>query len=73
MNKTEKQIAKYQLQQEQKTLRELKQVYAQASKDLQKSINDLNLRTDMQNLQSIIYQVKYQEAMKNRLMVFLIG
>lgn len=26
MNKTEKQIAKYQLQQEQKTLRELKQV-----------------------------------------------
>ena len=54
MNKTEKQIAKYQLQQEQKTLRELKQVYAQASKDLQKSINDLNLRTDMQNLQSII-------------------
>ena len=45
MNKTEKQIAKYQLQQEQKTLRELKQAYAQASKDLQKSINDLNLRT----------------------------
>lgn len=67
MNKTEKQIAKYQLQQEQKTLRELKQVYAQASKDLQKSINDLNLRTDMQNLQSIIYQVKYQEAMKKQI------
>lgn len=67
MNKTEKQITKYQLQQEQKTLRELKQVYAQASKDLQKSINDLNLRTDMQNLQSIIYQVKYQEAMKKKI------
>lgn len=67
MNKTEKQIAKYQLQQEQKILRELKQVYAQASKDLQKSINDLNLRTDMQNLQSIIYQVKYQEAMKKQI------
>ena len=67
MNKTEKQIAKYQLQQEQKTLRELKQVYTQASKDLQKSINDLNLRTDMQNLQSIIYQVKYQEAMKKQI------
>ena len=67
MNKTEKQIAKYQLQQEQKTLHELKQVYAQASKDLQKSINDLNLRTDMQNLQSIIYQVKYQEAMKKQI------
>lgn len=67
MNKTEKQITKYQLQQEQKTLRELKQVYAQASKDLQKSINDLNLRTDMQNLQSIIYQVKYQEAMKKQI------
>lgn len=67
MNKTEKQIAKYQLQQEQKTLRELKQIYAQASKELQKSINDLNLRTDMQNLQSIIYQVKYQEAMKKQI------
>lgn len=67
MNKTEKQITKYQLQQEQKTLRELKQVYAQASKDLQKSINDLNLRSDMQNLQSIIYQKKYQEALKNQI------
>lgn len=67
MNKIEKELTEYQLQAEQKVLQELKAVYKQASDDLAKSINDLNLRKDMQNLQSIVYQKKYQQTIKKQI------
>ena len=51
-----------QLNDEAKTIRELKQVYKKASDDCAKKIADLGARTDMENLQSIIYQKRYQEA-----------
>ena len=62
MNKQEKEIAKAQLSSEEKTLKELQQVFKKARQDVQEKISELNSRTDMQNLQSIIYQKKYQEA-----------
>ena len=62
MNKFEKDIAKAQLSSEEKTLKELQQVYKKARQDVQEKIAELNSRTDMQNLQSIIYQKKYQQA-----------
>ena len=62
MNKYEKEIAKAQLSSEEKTLKELQQVFKKARQDVQQKISELNARTDMQNLQSIIYQKKYQEA-----------
>lgn len=62
MNKVEKQIAKAQLSSEEKTLKELQQVFKKARKDVQEKIAELNSRTDMQNLQSIVYQKKYQQA-----------
>jgi hypothetical protein len=62
MNKYEKEIAKAQLSSEEKTLKELQQVFKKARQDVQKKISELNARTDMQNLQSIVYQKKYQEA-----------
>lgn len=62
MNKVEKEIAKAQLSSEEKTLKELRQVFKKARKDVQEKIADLNAREDMQNLQSIVYQKKYQQA-----------
>lgn len=62
MNKAEKAVTKEQLKDEERALKELKKSYQQARKDVKEQISALNARTDMQNLQSIIYQKKYQEA-----------
>ena len=56
-----------QLNSEKRTLQELKQVYQQALKDCEKKIRELSARTDMENLQTIIYQKRYQEALKGQL------
>ena len=62
MNKFEKDIAKSQLSSEEKTLKELQQIFKKARQDVRDRITELNARQDMQNLQSIVYQKKYQEA-----------
>lgn len=67
MNKHEKEIAKAQLSSEEKTLKELQQVFKKARQDVQEKIAELNSRTDMQNLQSIIYQKKYQQAILDQI------
>ena len=67
MNKRQKEVLQAQLDAEKKTLRELKQVYSQALKDCEAKIRELSVRTDMENLQSIIYQKQYQEALKAQL------
>lgn len=67
MNKIEKDIAKAQLSSEEKTLKELQQVFKKARKDVQDRITELNARQDMQNLQSIVYQKKYQQAILNQI------
>lgn len=67
MNKAQKQVIQAQLNREKQTIKELKQVYQQALKDCEKKISELSARTDMENLQSIIYQKQYQEALKAQL------
>lgn len=67
MNKRQKEVLQSQLNAEMRTLRELKQVYRQALKDCEAKIRELSARTDMENLQSIIYQKRYQEALKGQL------
>lgn len=67
MNKRQKEVLQSQLDAEMRTLRELKQVYRQALKDCETKIRELSARTDMENLQSIIYQKRYQEALKRQL------
>ena len=62
MDKYEKALTKKQLEEEKKVLQELKNTYEKAKKEVQQKIADLDARTDMQNLQSIVYQKKYQEA-----------
>lgn len=63
MNKSQKEVIKKVLKDEQKQLQWLKQVYEQAAKDCSKKIAELSSRKDMENLQSIIYQKQYQEAL----------
>lgn len=63
MNKAEKVAVKAQLKNEEKALKELKTAYRKARKDIQEQIKLLNARDDLQNLQSIIYQRKYQEIL----------
>lgn len=67
MNKRQLEVLKYQMQNEKKVLQLLKQVYQRASMDCERKIRELAGRTDMENLQSIIYQKQYQEALKKQL------
>lgn len=67
MNSRQKEVLQAQLNSEKRTLQELKQVYQQALKDCEKKIRELSARTDMENLQTIIYQKRYQEALKGQL------
>jgi hypothetical protein len=67
MNKRQKEILQSQLDNEKRTLNELKQVYTQALKDCEKKIAELSSRRDMENLQSIIYQKNYQQALRGQL------
>lgn len=55
------------LNNEKRTLSELKQVYTQALKDCEQRIKQLSMRTDMENIQSIVYQKNYQQAIKGQL------
>ena len=67
MNKAQKQVIKAQLNREKQAIKELKQVYQRALRDCEQKIRELSERTDMENLQSIIYQKQYQEALKAQL------
>lgn len=67
MNKRQKEVIEKQLHNEEKTIASLKNTYKQALKDCEQKIRELSARTDMENLQSIIYQRRYQEALKAQL------
>ena len=67
MNKAQKEVLQAQLNHEKKTILRLKQTYKQARQDCEQKIRQLSSRTDMENLQSIVYQKQYQEALKKQL------
>ena len=71
MNKQQKEVLKSTIRNERKILKELESVYNQALQDIMAKISDLTARTDMQNLQSIIYQVEYQKALKSQIETIL--
>lgn len=71
MNKRQKEIIERQLNSEEDVLNELKKVYQQALTDCANKIRELSSRTDMENAQSIIYQRRYQEALKAQLEAIL--
>lgn len=67
MNKAQKEVQQAHLDEEKHVIELLKKVYAQASKDCDAKIRELSTRTDFENLQSVIYQKQYQEALKTQL------
>ena len=67
MNKAQKEVQQTQLNNEKNIIKLLKRVYEQARKDCENKIKQLSSRTDFENLQSIIYQKQYQEALKKQL------
>ena len=56
-----------QLNDEKHTLKLLERVYDQARQDCENKIRQLSSRTDLENLQSIIYQKQYQQALIDQL------
>ena len=71
MNKRQKQVQQSLLKNELAVIKQLEQSYEQAIKDIDGVIARLLARKDTNNLQSIIYQVKYQTALKKELEGFL--
>ena len=67
MNKREVEVQKDALRDERKLLEELKKSIQEAMKQCEEKIVQLNAREDMQNLQSIVHQKKYQEIIKKQL------
>ena len=67
MNKYQKRVQKQILLNERKILKEIEQIYEQALQDIMAQITLLQARKDTQNLQSIIYQVEYQKALKKQI------
>ena len=71
MNKRQKEIQRLALKREKQIIADLKKAYQKALQDINVKIADLTARTDVQNLQAIIYQVQYQKALKDQISAFL--
>lgn len=67
MNRWEQEFQHLTLEEQRKVLEAIRNTYEQAARDCQNRIAQLNARTDMQNLQSIIYRRQYQEAILNQI------
>ena len=67
VNKAQKEVQQVQCNDEKKTIKQLQRIYDQARKDCEQKIRELSSRTDLENLQTIIYQKQYQEALKKQL------
>lgn len=67
MNQRQLDVQKTSLADEKRIIRQLKQVYTQARKDCEAKIKALAARTDMQNLQTIVYQIQYQKALQQQI------
>lgn len=67
MNKAQKEVQQSQLNDEKHIIKLLEKVYDKARQDCENKIRQLSSRTDLENLQSIIYQKQYQEALKKQL------
>lgn len=71
MNKAQKEVQQAQLNDEKKVIKLLELVYEQAKKDCEQKIRKLSARTDLENLQSIVYQKEYQQMMVDQLEAML--
>lgn len=67
MNRRQRQVQQSLLNNELEVIKELEKSYQKAISDINVVIASLLARKDTQNLQSIIYQLKYQNALKKEL------
>lgn len=67
MNSRQKEILQSQLDGEQEVLKKLQGIYKKALEDVNGHISSLMGRTDTENLQSIVYQLNYQNALKTQI------
>lgn len=67
MNRRQKEVQEYFLDQEEQLIKGLKAVYRQALLDCEEKIRHLSARTDLENIQSIVYQARYQQAIQSQL------
>jgi hypothetical protein len=67
VNKAQKEVQQAQLDEEKKVIRLLEVVYERAKNDCEQKIRELSARTDLENLQSIIYQKEYQQIMVDQI------
>lgn len=71
MESYDKEVLHDALKNEKKILDSLKKTYKQALKDINDKIAQLKGRTDVENMQSIIYQMDYQKALKKQIKTIL--
>ena len=71
MNSRQLQVQRSLLKNEKSVIKQLEKSYQDAIADIDKYILQLLARKDTENIQSIIYQVKYQEAIKKELESYL--
>ena len=64
MNKRQRQVQQSLLKSELEVIEELEKSYQKAIDDINRVVTSLLARKDTENLQAIIYQVKYQNALK---------
>ena len=67
MNKRQKQVIQSQLNDEKATLNKLKGIYKKALDDVNDRLAALKGRAETENLQSVIYQIQYQKALKKQI------
>lgn len=67
MNRLQKEIAKLSLEEEKAILKELEKQYKKAMQSIEAKIAELLARKDIENMSSIIYQLKYQNALKGQI------
>ena len=67
MNRNQKEVQQAFLKSEEEILQELNAIYLQAQIDVEDKIFELMNRKDIENLQSIIYQIDYQKALKKQI------
>lgn len=60
MNRRQKEMIQISLNEEEDVLKRLEKAYKEASENVADKIVQLSMRTDLENVQSIIYQQKYQ-------------
>lgn len=71
MNSRQKEWLYLQVSNEKKVLEEIKAIFEQAEKDIDDKIASLLGRQDLENLQSIIYQLDFQRALKTQINAIL--